>query len=84
MTLLAHPPEQRDMSLSSLSCEAALASILMDTPVLDTDNLAAAASSFKTLLGSADVRGLANESLLTEAERSLLNEWLRRLADRST
>jgi hypothetical protein len=52
--------------------------------VLDTDNLAAAASSFKTLLGSADVRGLANEGLLTEAERSLLNEWLRRLAGRST
>jgi hypothetical protein len=34
--------------------------------------------------GSADVRGLGNEGLLTEAERSLLNEWLRRLADRST
>jgi len=70
LTLLATPPEHRDLGLADAIYEAVLRSILTDLPALPADNAAAAAVAFRAVA--------PNLPLLTGAERALLAEWLDR------
>ena len=81
MTLLAMPPDQRDMSLSAVACEAALMSMITDQPAIPSATVATAATKLRGLIMETESRNSSNADLLTEAERCLLVEWLRRLAD---
>lgn len=81
-TLIATPPDQRDLGLSRDSREAVLQAILRDqdlsdppgtSPASSDMNLAAAAVHLRALLGRDDTE-------LTERELRLLEEWLDRLA----
>jgi uncharacterized membrane protein len=77
LTLISEAPANRDMSLSSIVRENALSAILNSdesTPTASSELPARAVA-----LGEA-LRATDN-SHLTAAERALLVEWLRRLAD---
>ncbi len=82
MTLLTLPPEQRDPSLAALACETALRSITTDPSTAPAATVGAAATHLRALMGQADISG-PPEGVLTAAERGLLGEWLRRMADSS-
>lgn len=72
LTLIATPPEKRDMSLSTIARESILATITTDTSAANTStDLVNAAVSLQAHLDEATV--------LTDAERALLDEWLHRL-----
>ncbi|MGJ6969234.1 TetR/AcrR family transcriptional regulator [Streptosporangium sp. G11] len=76
LTLLATPPEHRDLDLADAMYEAVTRSILTDVPTLPAGSAAAAAVAF---------RAVAPElTMLTETERALLSEWLDRVGDGST
>ncbi|WP_440105016.1 TetR/AcrR family transcriptional regulator [Streptosporangium sp. H16] len=76
LTLLATPPEHRDLDLADAMYEAVTRSILTDAPMLPTDSATAAAVAFRTVTPKL--------TMLTGAERALLSEWLDRVGDGST
>jgi AcrR family transcriptional regulator len=70
LTLLSTPPEHRDLGLADAMYEAVMRSILTDMPTLPEGGATAAAVAF---------RAVAPElTVLTDAERALLSEWLDR------
>ena len=76
LTLLSTPPEHRDLDLADAMYEAVMRSILTDMPTLPADSATAAAVAF---------RAVAPElTMLTDAERALLSEWLDRAGDGPT
>ena len=77
MTLLAAPEKDRDMALSDVACEAALASIATDVPITATSTVAAAAILLRSRLLPAN----AAADRFTTAETAMLLEWLARLSD---
>lgn len=82
MTLLATLKNDRDMALSEVACEAALASILTKRPVTPDPTTAAAANMLRAQLLGAGAHDVPTPDLFSGAERALLLEWLARLADR--
>ena len=81
MTLLAASEKDRDMALSQLACEAALASIVSDVPVIPDSTGGAAANMLRAQLVNAGTQRLTGSGLFTKAETLLLLEWLARLTD---
>jgi AcrR family transcriptional regulator len=76
LTLLSTPPEHRDLDLADAMYEAVMRSILTEVPTLPAVSAAAAAVAF---------RAVAPElTVLTDAERALLSEWLDRAGDGPT
>ncbi|GAA3000426.1 TetR/AcrR family transcriptional regulator [Streptosporangium longisporum] len=73
LTLLATPPEHRDLSLADAMYEAMTRSILTDVPALPADDATAAAIAFRAVVPEL--------TMLTDAERTLLSEWLDRVGD---
>lgn len=72
LTLLAMDEAQRDLRLSELARETALAAITTASPVLESPGPAAAAIALRATLSEA--------TPFSEGERRLLAEWLDRLA----
>lgn len=72
LTLLAMPEGERDMALSSLAREAALAAITTEVPIYRKAGSAEAAIALRAVLD--------DTAPLSEGERRLLFEWLDRLA----
>lgn len=72
LTLIAEPPDRRDLAVSTLTREAVLASIITDAPVT-SPGPGPAAVALRAVLPST--------SALTVHERALLTEWLDRIAD---
>lgn len=70
LTLLAMPPEHRDLDLAGAMYDAVTQSILTDAPALPEDSTTAAAVAFRTVV--------PRLAMLTDAERELLFEWLDR------
>jgi AcrR family transcriptional regulator len=68
LTLLSMPPEDRDLGLADAMYDTVMQSILTDVPVLAEDSTTAAAVAFRTVV--------PRLSMLTDAERALLSEWL--------
>ena len=71
LTLLAKAEEDRDMSLSEIVREVAIAAIATDAPAFKSFGPAAAAAALRAVLPEVQS--------LSDAERSLLTEWLNRL-----
>ncbi|MFY1691142.1 TetR/AcrR family transcriptional regulator [Plantactinospora sp. WMMB782] len=72
LTLIATPPEKRDLALSAIARESILAAITTDTVAeVAPTGLLNAAVSLQAHLDEATV--------LTEGERRLLGEWLHRI-----
>ena len=72
LTLLAVAEKERDPALSPLTCEAALAVIITDTPAVPAPGPVGAAVALQAALGDVTV--------LTIGERALMREWLDRIA----
>ncbi len=72
LTLLGMPDGERDMTLSSMAREAALAAITTEAAIYRKAGSAEAAIALRALLD--------DTAPLSEGERSLLDEWLDRLA----
>ncbi len=72
LTLLGKAEEWRDMTLSHLAREAAIAAITTGPPAFEGPGLAAFAVALRAVL--------PDSTSLSGAERSLLTEWLNRLA----
>jgi AcrR family transcriptional regulator len=72
LTLLAMPPQDRDLALADAMYDAVLQAILTDTPALTNKTPTAAAVAFRTVVPQLPT--------LTPAERTLLTEWLDRAA----
>lgn len=72
LTLLSTPETQRDMALSSMAREAALAAITTEAPGYRKAGAPEAAIALRALLN--------DTAPLSDAERSMLTEWLDRLA----
>lgn len=72
LTLLGMAPGELDMAVSSMACEAALAAITTEVPVYKEAASAQAAIALRAVLD--------DTAPLSEGERSLLVEWLDRLA----
>lgn len=68
LTLLAKAPDERDPGLADAMYDAVLQVILTDTEGPATDDVIAAAVTFRTVVPEL--------SQLTDAERTLLSEWL--------
>jgi AcrR family transcriptional regulator len=81
MTLLTAPEGDRDMALSDVACEAALASIATGLSVLPDSTAAAAANMLRAQMMYAGTEHLPASTLFTKAETSVLLEWLDRLTD---
>ena len=79
MTLLGMLGEQREMSLPEAACDAALTAIVTDEPALPAPTAAWAATTLRALLFRAAGVQAAEANLFTEAERTLMMEWLDRL-----
>ena len=71
-TLLAIPPETRDLTLSDALYEAVTSAILTGAPAIATGDPTAAAVAFRTVVPDLPA--------LTGTERALLSEWLDRAA----
>lgn len=76
LTLLSTPPEHRDLDLADAMYEAVMRSILTDVPTLPPDSTTAAAVAFRAVAPKL--------TMLTDAERALLSEWLDRPGDGPT
>ncbi|WP_406311841.1 TetR/AcrR family transcriptional regulator [Streptosporangium sp. NBC_01639] len=76
LTLLAIPLEHRDLDLADAMYEAVMRSILTDVPTLPADSATAAAVAFRAVAPKL--------TMLTDAERALLSEWLDRVGDGPT
>lgn len=72
LTLLAKPDGHQDRGLSEIAREAAIAAITLDAPVLKSSGPAPAAVALRA--------ALPEVQSLSDGERSLLTEWLNRLA----
>jgi AcrR family transcriptional regulator len=72
LTLLAMPRQTRDLALADAMYDAVMQAILTDPPALADATTTAAAVAFRTLVPQLPT--------LTEAERTLLTEWLDRAA----
>jgi AcrR family transcriptional regulator len=72
LTLLAMPPQTRDLALADAMYDAVMQAILTDTPALTDTTTTAAVVAFRTLVPQLPT--------LTPAERTLLSEWLARAA----
>ncbi|MEO7715757.1 MAG: TetR/AcrR family transcriptional regulator [Capsulimonas sp.] len=72
LTLLGKAEGQRDMHLSEIAREAAIAAITTDLPAFESSGPVAAAVALRAVL--------PDIGLLSEGERALLYEWLNRLA----
>lgn len=72
LTLLSMPLERRDLALSEIAREAAIAAITIGVPMSESSGAAAAAIALRA--------ALPDVTTLTGAERGLLQEWLDRLA----
>ena len=72
LTLIAEPPDRRDLTVSTTTREAVIAAITIDAPVA-SPGAASAAVALRAALPST--------SALTVHERALLTEWLDRIAD---
>jgi AcrR family transcriptional regulator len=70
LTLLSMPPEERAPDLADAMYDAVMQAILTDVPALAEDNTIAAAVAFRTVV--------PRLSMLTDAERALLSQWLDR------
>ncbi len=75
LTLLATAEDQRDAALSGLAREAALAAVIADAPAVATPGPVGAAVALRAVLADTDV--------VTNGERTLLREWLDRIAAES-
>ncbi|GAA0613528.1 TetR/AcrR family transcriptional regulator [Kutzneria viridogrisea] len=73
LTLLATPPERRDLDLADAMYEAVMRSILTDVPTLPSDSATAVTVAFRVLAPKLP--------MLTAAESALLSEWLDRAGD---
>jgi AcrR family transcriptional regulator len=71
LTLLAAPPEHRDLGLADAMYETVMRSILTDVPTLPANSPAAAAVTLRAVAPTL--------TMLTDAERVLLSEWLDRV-----
>jgi len=71
-TLIALPPERRDPALSTLARESVIAAVTTDSPARPEGGLVGNAVALRAALPEAKV--------LTDSERSLLAEWLDRIA----
>ena len=72
LTLLGIPPDRRDPAFAPAAREALIAAIVTGAPGLEVSGPASAAVALRAVLPEATV--------LSEAERRLLGEWLDRLA----
>ncbi|MFC4855774.1 TetR/AcrR family transcriptional regulator [Actinophytocola glycyrrhizae] len=72
LTLIAQPPDRRDLTVSTLARDAVLAAVTTDDPVTAPGPGPAAVALRAALPGT---------SALTAHERALLTEWLDRIAD---
>ena len=72
-TLLATPPQHRDPELAEAMYDAVLAQILTDAPGLPDGGPIAAAVTFRALA--------PDLTMLSKAERTLLDDWLARVVD---
>ncbi|MGI4831798.1 MAG: TetR/AcrR family transcriptional regulator [Janthinobacterium lividum] len=79
MLLLSRAPEERDLSLSAFAREHALRGITTEAPSISDAALPAVANQMRVLLSQRS-EGL---SMFSDAERSLLSEWLQRLVSLS-
>ncbi len=77
MSLLASVPEQRGLLLSSTARDHALSGITTDVTAVSTPMIAVVANRMRALLTQSG-EGM---SVLTDAERLLLSEWLLRLTE---
>ncbi|HEY0811710.1 MAG TPA: TetR/AcrR family transcriptional regulator [Pseudonocardia sp.] len=73
LTLLALPPQDRQLDLADALYDAVARAILTDAPTLADDGTTPTAVAFRTVV--------PNLSTLTDAERTLLSEWLDRATD---
>ena len=80
MTLLRMAGKQREMALSDLACEAALAAIVTDRSILPAPRVAAAATTLRALVTGGEEAHPSEPKVFSEAELALLVEWLDRLA----
>jgi AcrR family transcriptional regulator len=76
LTLLSTPPAHRDPDLADAMYEAVMRSILTDVPTLPADSATAAAVAFRAVAPKL--------TMLTDAERALLSQWLDRAGDGPT
>ena len=81
MTLLAASESERDMALSDVACEAALASILTDASAKPDSTVAGTANTLRALFVDADAKHHPALRHFTKAETSLMFEWLARLTE---
>ena len=72
LTLIAMPEDRRDLTLATLAREAAISAITTDAPATATPGPVGAAVALRAVL--------PQTSVLTTPERSLLHEWLDRIA----
>lgn len=77
MSLLASAPGQRDLSLSSTARDHALSYITTHASAVSTPAIAMTANRLRALLTQSG----QGTSVLTDAERLLLSEWLLRLTE---
>ncbi|MEO3868910.1 helix-turn-helix domain-containing protein [Nonomuraea sp. B12E4] len=73
LTLLSSPPQDRDLGLADAMYEAVMRQILTDAPALPADGTTAATVAFRAIAPKLP--------MLTDAERTLLSEWLNRAGD---
>jgi len=72
LTLLGKADGHRDMDVSEIAREAAIAAITTDLPAFESSAPAAAAAALRAVLPEVEA--------FSDGERSLLTEWLNRLA----
>ncbi|MDG6107378.1 TetR/AcrR family transcriptional regulator [Dactylosporangium aurantiacum] len=75
LTLIALPPQRRDPALSVLARESVLAAVTSDPPPAADAPAAASAGPAEALRAV-----LPEVTVLSDAERALLDEWLTRIA----
>jgi hypothetical protein len=73
LTLLATAEESRDLAISEIARESVLGAITTKTPMISRLSAGSAAVALAALL--------PKSSSLSDAERQLLDEWLKRIAD---
>ncbi|MET0233791.1 MAG: TetR/AcrR family transcriptional regulator [Kibdelosporangium sp.] len=74
LTLLSVAPEDRDPGLADAMYEAVMRSILTEVPTLAVDSTTGTAVAFRAMA--------TKLTMLTDAERALLSEWLDRADDK--
>jgi AcrR family transcriptional regulator len=75
MHLLSQAPEQRDLGLSAIARDQALSGITDAPPAISNSTLSAVANQLHASLGKLS----ETSNVLSDAERSLLLEWVQRL-----